>query len=94
MGCNDLAGAVPPMCFFCTSGRFIWALTSCVFRLVKMGPIPSYDSEAMGQEKVALRKLAEEEAGEIISDVLEKVLESETIRVEMRRMWIGESLFV
>ena len=56
-----------------------------------MGPIPSYDSEAMGQEKVALRKLAEEEAGEIISDVLEKVLESETIRVEMRRMWIGES---
>ena len=57
-----------------------------------MVPIPCYDSEAMGQEKVALRKLAEEEAGKIISDVLEKVLGSKTIWVEMRRMWIGESV--
>ena len=56
-----------------------------------MGPIPCYDSEAMRQEKVVLRKLAEEEAGKIISDVLEKTLGSKTIWVEMRRMWIGES---
>ena len=57
-----------------------------------MGPVSGSDSETVKQEKVMVRKLAEEEAGKIISDVLEKVLGSKTIWVEMRRMWIGESV--
>ena len=58
----------------------------------KMAPISGNDSEAVRQEKVVLRKLAEEEAGKIISEVLEKTLMSKTIWVEMRRIWIGESV--